>query len=291
MLPNFLVGGALKGGTTTLYHYLKQHPDVFMAARKELRFFAYDVDDPWCLENGHAFPIKNLEAYKAEFSDVGEETAVGEASPNYLASSFAPQKIRETIPDVKLIFSLRDPVKSAYSSYLMDVRGNREDRPIEDALDVQERRVERYRYYHYLQNWYATFPADQIKVILFENLIARTDATMREIYAFLHVDPAFTPNKEEADQNKGGIPKSRAAASFYRTIRQLRGSQFVMRIRPYLPKAAQTAYRNARDATLSKAPPMPEHLIQNLQAYYAEDIKALAHLTELDLSPWQYNRA
>ena len=92
-LPNLIVGGALKGGSTTIYHYLKQHPQIFMAKRKELRFFAYDVNDPWCLENNHAFPIKTLDDYKAAFSSVTNEIGIGEASPNYLASLTAPQRV------------------------------------------------------------------------------------------------------------------------------------------------------------------------------------------------------
>ncbi len=288
-LPNLIVGGALKGGSTTLYHYLKQHPQIFMAERKELRYFAYDVNDPWCLENGSAFPIKTLDEYKAAFAPVTDEVAFGEASPNYLASQFAPQKIHETIPEVKLLFSLRDPVKSAYSSYMMDVRANREQRPVEEAFGFDERRVERYCYFNYLKNWYDVFKPEQIKVILFEDLIKRVEPTVHSIYSFVGVDTDFVPDLSQVDQNKGGVPKSALSAMMYRTIRTVRSSGVVKILRPFMPNSARKAYRNARDSNLTKAPELPQEIAQRLRDFYRDDILQLEKLTGLNCAHWLEN--
>jgi hypothetical protein len=220
--PNFIVGGAIKAGTTTLYQYLKQHPQIFMSERKELRYFAYDPTNQWCIENSHAFPIKTFDKYLEEFSTVNDEIAIGEVSPNYLASAFAPGAIHAAYPDIKLIFSLRNPVSSAYSAYQMDVRAGRESRPLEIALATTERRVERYRYYHYLKEWYALFEKEQILAINFDDLVKEPQATMAEIYAFLDVDSQYRLSSEPVATNRGGLPENALSRLFYRSSNALR---------------------------------------------------------------------
>ena len=93
-LPNFLIIGAAKAGTSTLHAYLTPHPEVFMPRRKELRFFAFDGS-----EDNHTFPVKTLEEYERYFADAGDAKAIGEASPNYLYSARAARQIKEKIPD------------------------------------------------------------------------------------------------------------------------------------------------------------------------------------------------
>ncbi len=285
--PNFIVAGAIKAGTTTLYQYLKQHPQVFVPARKELRFFAYDVADQWCIENGHAFPIKSLDKYLEEFSTVGQEIAIGEVSPNYLASQLAPRAIRSAFPNIKLIFSLRNPVNSAYSAYQMDARAGRERRPVEIALATTERRVERYRYYNYLKEWYALFEAGQILVINFDDLVERPDATMAGIYAFLGVDTGFQISANSVDTNRGGLPDGSVSRLLFRASNALRKMQFVRKSKAYLPKYVVDYYRNMRNSSLKPAAPMPDTIRNQLRDYYRDDVAALAKLTNLKVEQWR----
>jgi hypothetical protein len=126
MLPNFIVIGAAKAGTTALYWYLAEHPAVFMSPVKETNFFAYGLDDAGQLLYGipelHQFPVTTLSEYEKLFANAGDAAAVGEASPIYLECPQAAGRIRTRIPDARLICGLRDPVERAYSDYLMYLR-------------------------------------------------------------------------------------------------------------------------------------------------------------------------
>ncbi|MCW5935662.1 MAG: sulfotransferase, partial [Fimbriimonadia bacterium] len=145
-MPNFLIIGAAKSGTTALYFYIKQHPEVFMAKVKEPRFFAYEGGVPeWKgpldAEN-NAWVITDKEVYTALFNDVSEEKVWGEASPIYLYSEPAPERIKNYAPDAKLVAILRHPIERAYSHYLHLIRDNRE--PLRDfgkALDLEPERM------------------------------------------------------------------------------------------------------------------------------------------------------
>ncbi|MEQ8999686.1 MAG: sulfotransferase domain-containing protein [Coleofasciculus sp. B1-GNL1-01] len=110
-LPNVLVIGAAKAGTTTVYQYLKQHPQVYMSPRKEPHFFS---------KNGTKnYPIPTLEDYQALFQGASDEIAIGEASTSYLTHSKAAERIQCHIPNAKLIAILRDPAYRTYSLYIM----------------------------------------------------------------------------------------------------------------------------------------------------------------------------
>jgi hypothetical protein len=283
--PNFIVAGAIKAGTTTLYQYLKQHPQIFVPETKELRFFAYDTTDQWCLENGQAFPIKSFDKYLDEFSTVKDEIAIGEVSPNYLASAIAPQAIHSIYPDMKMIFSLRNPVDSAYSAYQMDARAGRETRPIESALATTERRVERYRYYNYLKEWYALFENEQILVIAFDDLVREPEATMVEIYAFLGVDTQYELSTQHVATNRGGMPESKLSKLFFRSTNRIRKTQLARKYKAYIPSFAFEFYQNLRNSSLKKNP-MPDGIRSQLRDYYRDDVAALEKLTNLKVDKW-----
>ena len=111
-LPNFIIIGAAKAGTTALYEYLGEHPDVFVSPVKETNFFS----------SGH--PIGTQDEYEAQFAGVRGERAIGEASVQYIASKNAAAQMRDQLPDVKLIAMLRNPADRAFSHYLMQSRGD-----------------------------------------------------------------------------------------------------------------------------------------------------------------------
>ena len=121
-LPNFIIAGAPKAGTGSLRNYLQQHPEIFMTARKDPRFFSYTGQ-----QDRLQFPVTTLAEYEALFSAVRDEKALGEATANYLWSKVAPGMIRETLPEVRLIFSLREPAQRAFSIYHMNLRTARQN--------------------------------------------------------------------------------------------------------------------------------------------------------------------
>jgi len=126
-IPNFLIIGAAKSGTTSLYHALKQHPKIFMSPVKEPNFFALEggelnypqgTVDPRYL----AQCITTKEEYNQQFEGVSNEIAVGEASPIYLYHPQAPVRIKNCLPNVKIIVILRNPIERAYSNFLHHIR-------------------------------------------------------------------------------------------------------------------------------------------------------------------------
>lgn len=282
-LPNFIIGGAIKGGTTSLHYQLKQHPEVMMSRFKEPRYFAFEPDNPIHVNDEMLrFPVKTLEEYAALFEEVTNEKAVGEASPHYLRSPVAPHRIRETIPDVKLIFSLRHPVKRAYSSYWHKVRLGLEDRPVEEALGENEQAVLHGLYGKSLSIWYSLFGGSQIKIILFDDMVRDGQVVYADICRYLGVDDTFVPDMTV--RNRGGAMKNQRLGRFYEQLKTHRIRQV---INPLVPEKLRQAMVSSRDHNLVEPPPMPEAVVHRLNEYYRNDIEELEALIHRDLSAWK----
>lgn len=282
-LPNFIIGGALKGGTTSLYYFLRQHPEVFMSSLKEPRYFAYEPDNPLHADGaGLHFPVKTLAEYTALFAGAAGEKAIGEASPHYLISPVAPTRIKELIPGVKLIFSLRDPVKRANSVYWHSYRLGQEDRPIEQALTAEEYAIQHGLYYHYLRVWFDLFDRTQIKVILFDDLQRNPLATFRDVCRFLDVDDQFVPDLSV--RNKGGTPRHKR---FGRILERVKTHPIRQAIDPLVPKPLRRMLLDVRNHNLQETPPMSEALARRLRDYFRDDITQLESLLGVDLAAWR----
>ena len=130
IMPNFLIVGAAKAGTTALHEYLQQHPQIYMTPTKETNFFAFEgVELNFQGKGDEAlkeFSITDLATYQAQFAGIQEETAIGEACPSYLYVPEAATKIKKYIPQVRLIIILRNPVERAYANFLHVIRDDRE---------------------------------------------------------------------------------------------------------------------------------------------------------------------
>ena len=155
-MPTFLIIGAMKAGTTSLYHYVGQHPQIYMSPVKEPQFFTFenealDFHGPGDWHITHQI-VKDLENYRKLFQGVTEERAIGEASTVYLYSSRTAERIHSYIPDAKLIAILRDPVERAYSNYVQAIHSDRE--PLDDFLQAFREEQNRIRkkwlyFWHY----------------------------------------------------------------------------------------------------------------------------------------------
>ena len=299
MRPTFLIIGAAKSGTTSLYHYLRQHPDVFMPEVKEPRFFAY-VDDPPAMNgpgdeasNADAGAVYTLEDYEALFPDSVSADAVGEASVNYLYSETAPRRIHEYVPDVQLIAVLRNPIERAYSHYLHLLRSGRE--PLRDfraAIEAEEERrregwewswhYARMGFYHeQLTRYLDYFDREQLSVYLFDDFKADNLAVTRRIYRTLGVDETFTPSSS-ITHAKTGVPISDWFQSFLLTPEHpiRRAARYV------LPESIRSPLvKVLKNANLSK-PPMDPSVRADLADLYAEDVRNLESLLDRDLSHW-----
>ena len=220
MLPSFLIIGAQRAGTTSLFHYLLQHPDVVGPRGgdeavwwvKETHFFdeKYSKGPDWYRS---FFP---LQATRERRRKRGEDLLAGEATPYYMFHPAVPARVAATIPDVRLIALLRDPVERAYSHYQMMVRTGREKLPFEEAiaaeperlagveeallLDVEQRLPSGHRKHHHhrhrayvgrglyadqLERWFEYFPREQLLAVQTEELLARPEETYAEVLDFL----------------------------------------------------------------------------------------------------------
>lgn len=184
-LPNLLIVGAGKSGTTSLHEYLRLHPEITMSTPKELKFFSAD---DW---------QGRVDRYR---SQGWESSRVrGESSPGYTMFPFLPSvadRVQELIPDAKLIYLVRDPVDRAIAHYAEFIALRFEDRPIATALAEVDNPANPYlctsRYATQLRRYLRLFDADQILVIDRDDLLDRRAETLRETFSFLGVDPAFT---------------------------------------------------------------------------------------------------
>ena len=199
-LPTFLIIGANKGGTTSLYHYLEEHPEVYMSPVKEPHFFTYHghvPDTPDTTEATRLLPpearrLRTLTDYAGLFEDAGPgQHALGEASTGYLCGEATPADVHAHLPAIKLVALLRDPAERAWSEFLMMRRLGQE--PEGTLLDIICRPAgNRYlalgRYGEALERWYSVFPPDQIRVHLFEDFVNDTASVVTNILQFLGVD-------------------------------------------------------------------------------------------------------
>jgi hypothetical protein len=289
-LPNFIVVGAAKAGTTAMYWYLAEHPAVFMSPVKETNFFAYNLDAAGRLLYGdpdvHRFPVKTLEEYEGLFREVGSATAIGEASPLYLESPQAAVRIRDLLPAARIICSLRHPVDRAYSDYLMYLR--RRGRPLDPDREListaawarpDSRWMQVSRYYGQLARYFEAFPQDQIHVLLFDDIKQSTLAATQAVYRFLDIDSTYLPDLE-TPHAPGGVPASRLLEGF------LARSALSPALRPWVPTRAANWVRRLRARTMRKAPALPPALRSELTAHFRDDIERTSGLIGRSLEHW-----
>ncbi len=278
-LPTFIVFGTRKAGTTSLYHYLDQHPEVFVSALKGTRYFIYDPDNP---EAGKRLPVKTLEEYQGYFepSNKTGAKAIGEVSPSYLSNAQAAARMKATVPGVRLVASLRNPVDRAYSQFQMDMRLRQPNERVELTLDNASDWLVAGMYARHMKRYYAQFSADQIKVFVFENWIADPGVMLKALYEYIGVDTEFCPDMGGV-YNKGGIPKSRMLSSL------LRHRQFYTTLKPYVPKVLRSGLNKVRNRNMAKAEALSSELREFFQQHYESDIGELEDLIGQDLSIWR----
>jgi hypothetical protein len=273
-LPNFLIIGAAKAGTTSLYHYLRQHPDVYMSPVKEPRYY-------WSEGQAEGLtPFRTRDEYERLFDGVTSERAVGEASPQYLNSAATAERIAADIPAAKLIVSLRNPAERAYSSYLGRLRGARERYGLDDAMRPGTYYFETSLYHPRLTRYFERFDRRRIKVIVFEDFVANTGMVLREIHEFLEIDPTFVTDVVER-HNPAMVPRSITANEIFVKTAQL--------VRRFLPRSMQGTGLGARaQQLLLLRPPerLPGSIRLRLLEQFREDINRTSALVGRDLSDW-----
>jgi hypothetical protein len=218
--PNFFLVGASRAGTTSLWHYLVEHPQVYMpwrsGAEKEPSHFC-DVTPSW------AGRYRERDRYLALFREATDaHVAIGEASTPYLVAPEAPARIRRAYPHAKIIIVLRNPAERAHSLYRFLCLIGAEWAPtFEKALALEPARMSDERFTRSNRVWYGlfqyfnsglyssqvaryldAFPREQVEIILYDDLKADSAGTARRVYRFLGVDPAFTPRAKRYNASR-----------------------------------------------------------------------------------------
>lgn len=300
-VPNFLIIGAAKAGTTALYHYIKQHPQVYMSPEKEPHFFAFEGET--VNFNGTAgkhewlnrAAITDIEKYRQQFEQASpQHIAIGEASALYLYIHKAAERIKHYVPNAKLIIILRNPIERAYSAYLYQIRDGLE--PITDfakALQAEKTRISDnwvpiyyYQqmgfYYSQVKRYFNTFNPEQIKVYLYDDFSANPTVILQDIFQFLGVDDTFIPNTSKR-HNVSGIPKNKMLNEFIVKPHPIKSI-----LKPFVPERIRrtmiVGLKNRRK--LETAPPLTPEIHQYLLKIYQEDVLKLQDLIARDLSKW-----
>ena len=190
MLPNFLIIGSQKAGTTSLYNILKQHPEIYMPEKKEVNFFFREKEY-----------LKGIEYYKRFFDGITpEKRAFGEASPGYICHPLSPSLIYQYLPKVKLILTVRNPIERAYSQYWDNRMTLSEPLNFNQTLDIALKDTykpgklgyfSRGAYFKYIQRYLKLFNPGQLLVLLFDDLRDDPITFYQSCFEFLGVDPGF----------------------------------------------------------------------------------------------------
>ena len=299
--PNFLIVGAAKSGSTSLYQYLSQHPEVFMPVNKEPNYFVAEYqqkmnkDCPsYKIDMNRMVFDKN--AYYNLFNKATlQHKAIGEASVTYLFKpEFAIPKIKKELGNPKIIIILRNPIKRAFSHYSYCCELGLETLNLEDALDAEESRLK--------NNWSSTFAYinqglfyNQIKaykeaftnvhILTLDDFVKNNQLELKKIYTFLNVKNSFKNNFEE-NFNVSGQPKFKLLHKYLvqgnviKNIIKTLASIFFSdeRLRKFARKLRTI---NQGDKLL-----ISEYDNQKIKDIYKDDINALSQLLKLNLTNW-----
>jgi len=302
-MPNFLIIGTGRSGSTSVYYWLKQHPEIYMSPVKEPSFFVpkrkmfkksgANTNVRQLVRETKRIRPKDLEAYSALFNGVTTEKAIGEASPTYLVTPGAAKRIKEQIPEAKLIAILRNPVERAHAHYLARRTKGFERLSFKEALKADQagipyswglprKYIARGLYCTHLRRYYDLFDKDQIKVYLHEDLKKDPVGFAQDIYKFLGVDDKFIPNVSVM-HSRTGLAKNKFLNIFLERWTPFR--YILRRVSPHTPEWVMNFVAKARNKNLTK-PSIPEEIRKQLIEIYREDILKLQELIQRDLSKW-----
>lgn len=267
-LPNTVIIGAMKCGTTSLHEYLSCHPEVSMSARKETNFFVERQN--WS---------KGLGWYRQHFQE--RTRVIGEASPNYArypVFTGVPERMHMVVPGAKLIYCVRDPIKRMLSHYIHSYSLGRENRPLEQALCEPE--LNPYllcsSYYYQLEQYLRFFDPKQIRLVVLEELYNDPQGTMQDVFSFLGVDPTFSDEsfRSASRTMPAAETRRRSPLKSWMVRKNVRGFYWLERHTPWvfgrpIPK-----------------PKLSRELRDELSERLGPDVAALRTFSGLDFSSW-----
>ena len=294
--PNFIIAGFPKCGTTSLFHYLKQHPEIFMPNQKELHFFTqpqiYKLNKgpkDKVVKQSH---IKSEKEYLELFKSVKDEIAVGDASPSYINYPENFGMIKQYLNDPKVIVIVRDPIDRAYSNYLHLKRELRETMDFFSALKNEDNRREE----SYSDFWYYRFNSTYYKKILmakktFSNVLVLTteefkrnpEITLKKVYSFLGVKLIVKKQALETKFNVGGYYKKNLITSLI-----FQPSRFKNALKKIIKPTRGIKMLLSRFSRLFqiKQPSIDQDSLNYLKKHFSKEINNLKKMN-IDVSKWR----
>jgi hypothetical protein len=310
-LPDFIIGGAMKSGTTSLHHILNRHERVFIPD-PEIGF--YDIDDieqhpdyfvktrqGWSCFDYDAHWDEYLAWYASFFRDARKGQSIGEDSTSYLASEKAPGRIADLVPDVKLIFMLRDPVARTYSHYWHMVRSRRAIFDFDSALQYTPGNlIRRSMYRIQIERYKAHFDPRQMKLVLFEAFLEDRQSIVDDVCRFLDLGGGIDIAAAPGHRNPALVPASvRLQLIQNRLFRRLAARRYVDSHLPGAPprpanrilSVLEWAFRRMNPVREGRYPPMSPDTKAFLQELFARENAGISELIGTDVRRyWPYMR-
>jgi len=294
MRPDFFIVGAPKSGTTSLYTYLKAHPQIFMPTLKEPAYFGTDLNPPE--------RFKTQDAYLGLFAEARSDQRVGEASTRYFFSQRAAVEIKQFNPQASIIIMLRNPVDMVYAYHSQKVLdGHEHIFDFQAALAAEPQRKLRGRpmradiapahlYYRdigklsrHVKRYLDTFGKERVLVILFNDFVSRTEHTYRQTLTFLGVSENFTPDFEARQRNR--VIRHRWLHLAVRNP-PLPLKRLARAILPHSFRLMVNRLLWRYNTHVSKRAPLSPEVRQVLEQEFKNDLAALSDLLERDLTDW-----
>jgi hypothetical protein len=279
MLPTFIIAGAPKSGTTALWAYLGEHPDVCMASVKEPRYFTRIVGrdwggDPTAPWRSGEFD-RGLTWYESLYRHCSGESQRGEATPTYLFAPDAPFLLKQTLPDIRILFILREPVSRLYSHYWEARAAGTRVADFATLVRSSDPRFQRYAeisaYGKHLARYYQVFPRERVLLLIQEEFSAAPLSGVQDAYRFIGVRPDYVPAGLGSRHNVATAPRS----SLLQRILDFHVGPWVAR---HAPAPLYHPLRRLRERVASlnvraqPYPPLDPDIRRELRARFASDI-------------------
>ncbi len=279
-LPNLIIIGGLKCGTTSLHHYLGLHPEIQMSKPKELNFFVAELN--WDL---------GMDWYRGRFDD--RFAVRGESSPHYTnlpRFEAVAERIHEHAPDAKLIYMVRDPISRILSHWRHATGAGYETRPMSEALARDDQTyVTRSLYWAQLQPYLELFPRERIAIITQEELQSDRAGTMRKAFQYAGVDESFTSEQFDREWEKSTAKESDQYQLMERLIK-LPGFRSFDRNFDRLPERLRWMVEKVvhdPDAPSAPKPELPDEIRDRLLARFGADVAALQRFAGREFAGWK----
>lgn len=276
-IPNFIVIGAARSGTTSLFQYLDTHPQVAMSPVKELNFFSRPI-----------YERKGVSWYRQRFPKRDKILAIGEASTSYTTYPYAPDiatRIAEYNPDMRLVYVVRNPLERYISHFLHRTNAGAETRQFDETFQDLENEAFAWqgRYYYQLSQYLRLFPKEQLMVISFDHIKSDANQVVQELYRFLGV-PEFSKKEVTGKtHNAEGVVYRKNA--FGLRVLSFYHAHVEQRNLPFRFKKLFTTVANWGATPIQKPVLKPEQR-QQLIDFYREDSRRLADIFSIPTEHW-----